>query len=158
MNENPDKFGGIYIHVPFCVRKCPYCDFYSSVDLSSIPVFLESLKREMEMVGGTDQVCDTLYIWGGTPSVLKAEAIAQIIDTAHRQFTIRSDIETTLEVNPGTISRKSLAEYHRAGINRLNIGVQSFHSNSLSFLGRIHSVDEAISSIEWARQAGFDNI
>ncbi len=158
MNEITDKFGGIYVHVPFCMKKCPYCDFYSSVDLAGVPVFLESLKREMEMVGGTDQVYDTLYIGGGTPSVLEAEGIAQIIDTAHRHLTIRSDLESTLEVNPGTISRESLAEYHRAGINRLNIGVQSFHSNNLFFLGRIHSVDEAISSIEWARQAGFDNI
>ena len=158
MNANSDNFGGIYVHIPYCVRKCPYCDFYSSVDLSSIPVFLESLKREMEMVGGTDQVYDTLYIGGGTPSVIEAEGIAQIIETAHRHFTIRADLETTLEVNPGTISRQSLAKYRRAGINRLNIGVQSFHGNNLYFLGRIHSVAEVTSSIGWARQAGFDNI
>jgi len=146
------------VHIPYCVRKCPYCDFYSSEDLSSIPVFLESLEREMEIVGGTDQVYDTLYIGGGTPSVLGAGDIAQIIETAHRHFTICADIEATLEVNPGTISRQSAAEYRRAGINRLNIGVQSFHGNNLHFLGRIHSVEEATASIEWARQAGFDNI
>jgi oxygen-independent coproporphyrinogen-3 oxidase len=128
------------------------------VNLSSVPVFLESLKREMAMVGGTDQVFDTLYIGGGTPSVLEAEGIEQIIESIHSHFTIRFDVETTLEVNPGTISRESLAKYRRAGINRLNIGVQSFHSNHLDFLGRIHSVAEASSSIEWARQVGFDNI
>jgi oxygen-independent coproporphyrinogen-3 oxidase len=158
MNENPEKSGGLYVHVPFCVRKCPYCDFYSSVDLAGVPVFLDALKREMEMVGGTDQVYDTLYIGGGTPSVLEAEGLDHIIETAHRHLTIRGDVETTLEVNPGTISRASLAEYRRAGINRLNIGVQSFHGQNLQFLGRIHSVAEAASSIEWARQAGFDNI
>ena len=146
------------MHVPYCVRKCPYCDFYSSADLASVPVFLESLAREMDMAGGTDQVFDTLYIGGGTPSVLEPDEIARIIETAHRHFTIRADVETTLEVNPGTISRESLAEYRRAGINRLNIGVQSFHDDNLKFLGRIHSVEEALASIEWARQAGFDNI
>ena len=158
MRDNTDKIGGIYVHVPYCLRKCPYCDFFSSVNLSSVPVFLESLKREMAMVGGTDQVFDTLYIGGGTPSVLEAEGIEQIIESIHSHFTIRFDVETTLEVNPGTISRESLAKYRRAGINRLNIGVQSFHSNHLDFLGRIHSVAEASSSIEWARQVGFDNI
>ena len=70
MNEITDKFGGIYVHVPFCVKKCPYCDFYSSVDHSSLPVFLESLMLEMEMVADRDQVFDTFYIGGGTPSVL----------------------------------------------------------------------------------------
>jgi oxygen-independent coproporphyrinogen-3 oxidase len=158
MNENSNKFGGIYVHVPFCVRKCPYCDFYSSVDLAGVPVFLEALQREIAMVGGTDQVYDTLYIGGGTPSVLEAESLDHIIETAHRHLTIRGDVETTLEINPGTVSRESLAEYRRAGINRLNIGVQSFHGRNLQFLGRIHSVAEATLSVEWARQAGFDNI
>ena len=158
MNETSDIFGGIYVHIPYCVRKCPYCDFFSSVDHSSVPLFLESLEREIEMVGGMDQAFDTLYIGGGTPSVLEPEAIARVIGAAHRHFNIRPDVETTLEVNPGTTTRESLAKYCRAGVNRLNIGIQSFHDENLKFLGRIHSVDEAISSIEWARQAGFDNI
>ena len=158
MKEKSDNFGGIYVHIPYCVRKCPYCDFFSSVDHSSVPLFLESLEREIEMVGGIDQTFDTLYIGGGTPSVLEPEAIARIIGAAPRHFNIRPDVETTLEVNPGATSRESLAKYRRAGVNRLNIGVQSFHDENLKFLGRIHSVDEAISSIEWARQAGFDNI
>jgi len=158
MRENADKIGGLYVHVPYCVRKCPYCDFYSSVDLASVPVFLESLAREMEMVGGTDQVFDTLYVGGGTPSVLEPDGIARIIETAHRHFTIRTDLEITLEVNPGTIFRKNLAEYRQAGVNRLNIGVQSFHHENLRFLGRIHSVEEAVACIESARQTGFDNI
>ncbi len=158
MNEKSDKFGGIYVHVPYCVRKCPYCDFYSSADLASLPVFLGSLAREMDMVGGTDQVFDTLYVGGGTPSILEPDEIARIIETAHRQFTIRTDLEITLEVNPGSISRKNFAEYRQAGVNRLNIGVQSFHHENLKFLGRIHSVEEAVACIESARQTGFDNI
>jgi len=158
MRENADKIGGLYVHVPYCVRKCPYCDFYSSVDLASVPVFLESLAREMEMVGGTDQVFDTLYVGGGTPSVLEPDGIARIIETAHKHFTIRTDLEITLEVNPGTIFREKLAEYRQAGVNRLNIGVQSFHHENLKFLGRIHSVEEAVACIASARQTGFDNI
>jgi oxygen-independent coproporphyrinogen-3 oxidase len=158
MNENSNKLGGIYVHIPYCVQKCPYCDFYSRVDQSSVPVFLKSLEREIEMVGGIEQTFDTLYIGGGTPSVLEPATLARIIETTHCHFKFHSDVETTLEVNPGTVSRDSLAKYNRAGVNRLNIGVQSFHNENLEFLGRIHSVDEAVSSIEWARLAGFDNI
>lgn len=146
------------MHIPYCVRKCSYCDFYSRVDHSSVPVFLESLEREIEMVGRIDQTFDTLYIGGGTPSVLGPAAVARIIETIHRHFNICNDVETTLEVNPGTVSRESLTGYRRAGINRLNIGVQSFHDDNLKFLGRIHSAGDAISSTEWARQAGFGNI
>jgi oxygen-independent coproporphyrinogen-3 oxidase len=127
-------------------------------DHSSVPVFLKSLEREMALAGETDQVFDTIYIGGGTPSVLEVESIAHIIESAHRHFTIRDEAEITLEVNPGAISRASFAEYHRSGINRLNIGVQSFNDDNLDFLGRIHSADQATSSIEQARQAGFDNI
>jgi len=158
MSEIADKFGGIYVHVPFCVKKCPYCDFYSITDLSAVSPFLKALRREIETVSITDQVFDTLYIGGGTPSVLEAESIRQIIDAANTHFTVCADIEITLEVNPGTISRESLRDFRRAGVNRLNIGIQSFQSNNLRFLGRIHSAAEAALTIEWARQAGFDNI
>ena len=154
----PEQFGGIYVHIPYCVRKCPYCDFYSSVDLSSVPVFLQSLMLEMEMVGGRDQVFDTVYIGGGTPSVLEPENIAQIIETVDRHFKLSADVEITLEANPGSVTRESLGQYRRAGINRLNIGVQSFNDANLKFLGRIHVSAESGFSIEWARQAGFDNI
>lgn len=158
MIEVPEQAGGIYVHIPYCVRKCPYCDFYSSVDHSSVPLFLECLEREIAMVGDTDLVFDTIYFGGGTPSILAPEDIARIIETIHRHFHIRADVETTLEVNPGTVTREGLAKYRRAGVNRLNIGVQSFNSANLEFLGRIHSVEEAASAIEWARQAGYDNI
>jgi oxygen-independent coproporphyrinogen-3 oxidase len=154
----PEQFGGIYVHIPYCVRKCPYCDFYSSVDHSSVPVFLESLMLEMEMVGGRDQVFDTIYIGGGTPSVLEPESISQIIETVDRHFKMSADVEITLEANPGSVTRDSLEAYRRAGINRLNIGVQSFNDANLKFLSRIHASAEAGFSIEWARQAGFDNI
>ncbi len=146
------------MHIPYCVRKCPYCDFYSRVDHSSLPAYLKALEREIELVGGIDQTFDTLYIGGGTPSILEPGAIARIIETVHRHFNFSTDVETTLEVNPGTVSRDSLAGYRRAGVNRLNIGVQSFDDGNLRFLGRIHGADEARLSVEWARQAGFDNV
>ena len=158
MNHKSDQYGGIYVHIPYCVQKCPYCDFYSSVERSSVPVFLEALDREIELAGGMDLVFDTLYIGGGTPSVLAPVAIARLIEAIHRHFKFHSDVEATLEVNPGTVSRDSLAHYRRAGVNRLNIGVQSFNGDNLEFLGRIHSVDQASLSVDRARQAGFENI
>jgi oxygen-independent coproporphyrinogen-3 oxidase len=153
-----DKPAGLYVHIPFCLRKCSYCDFYSISDLSQTPQFLAALKREMRMNSGTSLVFDTLYVGGGTPSVLKPEAIGQIIETASRYFSIASDAEITLEVNPGTVTLDNLSEYRRFGVNRLNIGVQSFDDNNLRFLGRIHSGSDARLSVEWARRAGFDNI
>ena len=146
------------MHVPYCVRKCPYCDFYSSADHSSIPDFLECLVLEMEMAGESGQAHDSLYLGGGTPSVLDPGQIDRIIKTASEHFKINHDVEITLEVNPGTVTRDSLADYRKAGINRLNIGVQSFNDDNLRFLGRIHASAESGFSIKWARQAGFDNI
>ena len=155
MTEKP---AGLYVHIPFCLRKCCYCDFYSISDLSQTSGFLAALKREMQMNSGTPLVFDTLYIGGGTPSVLPPEAIGQIIETAGRYFSIASDAEKTLEVNPGTVTLENLSEYRKFGVNRLNIGVQSFNDNNLRFLGRIHSGRDARLSVEWAHRAGFDNI
>ena len=154
----PEKPAGLYVHIPFCLRKCCYCDFYSISDLSQTSGFLAALKREMQMNSGTPLVFDTLYIGGGTPSVLKPEAIGQIIETACRYFSIASDAEKTLEVNPGTVTLDNLSEYRKFGVNRLNIGVQSFDDKNLRFLGRIHSGRDARLSVEWAHRAGFDNI
>lgn len=158
MEALPDKPAGLYVHIPFCLRKCSYCDFYSISDLSQTARFLAALKREMRMNSGTPLVFDTLYIGGGTPSVLAPEAIGQIIKTASRYFRFASDAEITLEVNPGTVTLDNLSEYRKFGVNRLNIGVQSFDDNNLHFLGRLHSGSAARLSMEQARRAGFDNI
>jgi oxygen-independent coproporphyrinogen-3 oxidase len=112
----------------------------------------------MELAGHCPLSFDTLYIGGGTPSVLDDTAIEQIVATAFNHFNIRSDAEITIEVNPGTVSLENLRRYRQSGINRLNIGIQSFQEENLKFLGRIHSREEALSSIDWARQAGFENI
>jgi oxygen-independent coproporphyrinogen-3 oxidase len=153
-----EKPAGLYVHIPFCLRKCRYCDFYSISDLSQTSGFLSALTREMQMNSGTPLVFDTLYIGGGTPSVLEPEVIGQIIETASRYFSIASDAEITLEVNPGTVTLDNLSEYRKFGVNRLNIGVQSFDDKNLRFLGRLHSGSDARLCVEWARRAGFDNI
>jgi len=149
---------GLYIHIPFCLKKCPYCDFFSITDLSLQPRFLDALTVEMHMAPKADGVFDTLYIGGGTPSVLDIKAIDKIIETAHRCFGILSSAEITLEVNPGTVNLEKLTEYRRSGVNRLNIGIQSFNSANLGFLGRIHSVKDAETAVKWAQKAGFENI
>jgi putative oxygen-independent coproporphyrinogen III oxidase len=149
---------GLYIHIPFCLKKCPYCDFYSLTDLSLQPVFLDSLVSEMNMTRELDKVFDTLYIGGGTPSVLNIKIIDIIIKTAHECFNILSNAEITLEVNPGTVTPEQLKGYRQAGVNRINIGVQSFNSANLDFLARIHSAGDARMAVKWAQKAGYENI
>jgi oxygen-independent coproporphyrinogen-3 oxidase len=158
MSSKINQPGGIYIHIPFCVRKCPYCDFYSITDLSLKSRFLQALNREMEIVELDTFVFDTLYIGGGTPSVLNPDAIEQIIKAVFGHFDFLPDAEVTIEVNPGTVSFEQFRDYFKAGVNRLNIGVQSFQEGNLNFLGRIHSVEDAYLAYGWVRQAGFDNI
>jgi len=164
MPQNPLDFkidaqpAGLYIHIPFCLRKCPYCDFYSITDASFHRAFLDALSTEMRLNRGIDLVFDTLYIGGGTPSVFDEKSIHQMVETARRSFKILPGAETTLEVNPGTVSLEKLKGYRRAGVNRINIGVQSFNSTNLAFLGRIHSNQDADLAIRWARSAGFNNI
>ena len=158
MKHTATKTGGIYVHIPFCVRKCPYCDFYSITDQSLKPPYLRALVNEMQMVESASLVFDTLYLGGGTPSVYGPADIKTIIDAAFTRFNIISDAEITLEVNPGTVTIDSLNAYRKIGINRLNIGIQSFQDANLKFLGRIHSAHDANAAFEWARQSGFDNI
>jgi len=149
---------GIYIHIPFCIRKCCYCDFYSVTDLSIKEVFVKSLLAEMKMIQEYNFQFDTLYIGGGTPSLLDAEDIYQIIKTGHQRFNILSDSEITIEVNPGTVKYEQMKDYCSMGINRINIGVQSFQDKYLNFLTRIHSGEAAHQAIQNAQKAGFDNI
>jgi oxygen-independent coproporphyrinogen-3 oxidase len=158
MNLPYSQNAGLYIHIPFCVRKCLYCDFYSVTDLALKPRFLKALIAEMELVSA-DRFCfDTLYIGGGTPSVYGYNDIGQIITAISRNFDLHPHAEITIEVNPGTVSIEQLKGYREAGINRINIGVQSFYQKNLDFLGRIHSANEARKAATEAQQAGFKNI
>ncbi|MGD8892548.1 MAG: radical SAM family heme chaperone HemW [Desulfobacterales bacterium] len=149
---------GLYIHIPFCLKKCPYCDFYSITDTSLHPAFMDVLVSEMRMTRGWNLTFDTLYMGGGTPSALDAKTIGKIIDTARESYEILPHAEITLEVNPGTVSLNKFEEYQGAGVNRINIGIQSFDPVNLHFLGRIHSGRDARVAITRGQKAGFKNI
>jgi oxygen-independent coproporphyrinogen-3 oxidase len=158
MNTDPEIYAGLYIHIPFCEKKCFYCDFYSVTDRSRISHFLAALKKEMQLASRVSSAFDTLYIGGGTPSVLEADDVARIIGNVFKYFKILPEPEVTVEVNPGTVTLEDMTNYRNSGVNRLNIGVQSFHAENLRFLGRIHTAEQALLSIDWARQAGFANV
>jgi oxygen-independent coproporphyrinogen-3 oxidase len=152
------KSPGLYIHIPFCRSKCLYCNFFSVTSLSGKPGFLEALFTEMEMYRDAFARFDTLYIGGGTPSVLDIKEMEALVANIRQCFTIAGDAEITVEVNPADIEFRHLKFMKNLGINRLNIGVQSLDENILIFLGRRHSPEQGKSAIEDARRAGFDNI
>jgi oxygen-independent coproporphyrinogen-3 oxidase len=149
---------GLYIHIPFCRRKCPYCDFYSVTETEPVADFLNALETEMRLYADRPLVFDTIYIGGGTPSVLSAEDILRILRAAGNAFQILPDSEITLEINPGTVTAEKLHRLRLAGINRISIGIQSFQQKNLQFLGRIHSSTQASATIQAARQTGFERI
>lgn len=148
---------GIYIHVPFCLRKCRYCDFYSATELHQRDAFIAALHREIELAPDPGPA-DTLYFGGGTPSLLDPDQVALIISAAQARFSFLPEVEITLEANPGTVDKQTLTDFTAAGVNRLNLGIQSFDDRQLAFLGRIHTAAEAVQSIEAARAAGITNL
>lgn len=152
------KAAGLYIHIPFCVSKCPYCDFFSITDTALLPAFIAALLAEMKLARCERLIVDTLFVGGGTPSVLDAPTIGQIIESAYRCYLIDTAAEITMEVNPGTVNIDRLKGYRRAGVNRLNIGIQSFNSKVLRFLKRCHCVDDNHNIINWALAARFEKI
>src|SRR4030066_1022556 len=149
---------GLYIHIPFCLSKCLYCDFYSSTSISAVPDFLDALFDEMEMYRMRFRSFDTVYIGGGTPSLLSPGQLKNILIKVRKNFDLISNTEITIETNPADLNRSSLESMREIGINRINIGVQSFDEKALRFLGRRHSVKQALSAIEASRKAGFHNI
>jgi oxygen-independent coproporphyrinogen-3 oxidase len=159
MNE---KFPGLYIHIPFCLSKCHYCDFYSITSISAVPDFLDALFKEMKMYRTRFNPFDTVYIGGGTPSLLSPEQLESILISVKENFILISNPEITpeitIETNPADLNRSFLESMRKIGINRINIGVQSFDEKVLDFLGRRHSVRQAISAVEGSRKAGFHNI
>jgi putative oxygen-independent coproporphyrinogen III oxidase len=152
----------LYIHIPWCVRKCPYCDFNSHQagdqldEAAYINALMADLDQELE-------ICDqrelhSIFFGGGTPSLFSAESIHSIIENIKHKTTLAADAEITLEANPGTFEQQKFTDFRAAGINRLSIGIQSFDDVKLARLGRIHNRAEAIKAIETACSAGFDNI
>jgi oxygen-independent coproporphyrinogen-3 oxidase len=160
MTDHPEAGNppGIYIHIPFCVQKCGYCGFSSTTDRALIPDFLTALSSEALSYRGKWSRFDTLYIGGGTPSVLTTDDLGRVMDTIRTAFVIASAAEITVEVNPGDIHAAYLQGMRIAGVNRLNIGCQSFDDKTLVFLGRRHTARQAEVAIRLARMAGFDNI
>ena len=158
VNSAPDRIPGLYIHIPFCLTKCHYCNFYSVTSASLIPRFLAVLFQEMERVHDQWGPFDTVYIGGGTPSVLTLKQLESVFLQIQKKFVLLPDTEVTLEVNPGDISPSFLRGLRGIGVNRLNIGVQSFDQGTLDLLGRRHSAEQAISAIANSREAGFQNI
>jgi oxygen-independent coproporphyrinogen-3 oxidase len=152
---------GLYLHIPFCQSKCGYCDFYSQTDLSLVSPFVKALLREIKLLAETIRPSmnfDTVYIGGGTPSLLSEKSIDLIFNSLSKYFTLDQKNEITIEVNPGTVSQAKLKYLRALGINRLSIGVQSFNDRELHLLGRIHSAVQAKHAILKSRENGFDNI
>jgi len=152
--------GGLYVHVPFCERKCVYCDFFSVESLEPIEEYLSALEEEIRL--SADAVrgmhASTVYLGGGTPSLLSPAQLDRVLAGLCEQVPFEPGAEITLEVNPGTVNLQSLRDMRRLGFNRLSIGIQSFDDAELRFLGRIHTADDARRCISDARAAGFDNI
>jgi oxygen-independent coproporphyrinogen-3 oxidase len=155
---NSEKIPGLYIHIPFCLSKCHYCDFYSLTSISAVPDFLDALFKEMEMYRNGFNSFDTVYIGGGTPSLLSPQQLENILVRILGNFDLVSDSEITVETNPADLNRSYLESIREIGINRINIGVQSFDQKVLNFLGRRHSLMQALSAVEASRKAGFHNI
>ncbi len=152
----------LYIHIPWCIKKCPYCDFNSHAvkgdtpEAAYIDALLNDLSKDLRLYNITRPI-SSIFIGGGTPSLFSPEAINRLLRGIEQQITLKTDIEITLEANPGTFESHKFAEFRALGINRLSIGIQSFNDKLLNKLGRVHSAHEAIIATEIAHQAGFEN-
>lgn len=152
---------GLYIHFPFCLKKCLYCDFNSIPRSGDEAGYVELLLREMELRQAAlpePVQAPTLYLGGGTPSLMAPELVARLIEAARKRFGLAADAEVTLEANPGTLTPDRLSGYRSAGVNRLSLGIQAFEDRLLERLGRVHTAREAQTAFDQARRAGFDNI
>ena len=151
----------LYLHIPFCVKKCDYCDFLSfPADESIKREYVETLKREIEEVGERYRNCQvsTIFVGGGTPSILNSSYIVEIFDVLRRKFHVAGNAEISMEVNPGTVTKEKLSDWRRAGINRLSMGLQSADNRELKRLGRIHTWEDFLESFRRAREEGFSNL
>jgi len=156
------KSTGLYIHIPYCLHKCGYCDFNShAVDPVEMERFVPALLAEIDHradANGQDREVATVFIGGGTPTTLPAQALEAILERLRQRFRIRGDAEITLETNPATLAPGLFERLRAAGVNRLSIGVQSFDANELKLLERVHSVEEVHQTVASARAAGLDNL
>lgn len=155
----------LYIHIPWCVQKCPYCDFNSHAQKGDIPeqeyldALLEDLDRDIEryQLKGDPRLLHSIFIGGGTPSLISAEGIARLLQGVAERIPFKPEIEITMEANPGTIEAQRFAGYRTAGVTRISIGVQSFEPEKLARLGRIHGQQEAVRAAQLAHQIGLNS-
>jgi oxygen-independent coproporphyrinogen-3 oxidase len=152
----------IYLHIPFCRHRCAYCDFNTYANLESlIPDYVRALCAEIEWSArsaGERLPVGTVFFGGGTPSLLNAAQVESILESVRRGFQVHPDVETTLEANPGTLSKAHLLDLRRLGVNRLSLGMQSAHPEELRLLEREHGYADVVRAVVWARQAGFEQI
>ncbi len=157
----------LYLHIPFCMHRCAYCDFNTYAgQQASIPAYVKALCREIEFTGqsarqtgeGAVPAVHTIFFGGGTPSLLSPEQFKAILEAVHTNFILTGDVEVTIEANPGTVTPARLKELRRLGINRLSYGVQSANPEELHQLERAHDFFDVIEAVTWARRAGFDNL
>ena len=161
---------GLYIHIPFCKQKCSYCDFCSYAEKQDlISKYIKCLLQEIKEVGSNNRadfengkddlfLVKTIYIGGGTPSLIDSKYIVQIMENIKSNFELEENAEITIEVNPGTVTLEKLEDYNKVGINRLSIGLQSTHEHLLKEIGRIHTYLDFLDTYRFAREAGFKNI
>lgn len=152
---------GIYVHFPFCVRKCQYCDFLSGpASLRTMEAYTKGVVEEIKMTAeryGSLGVT-SIFLGGGTPSIVPPKCTKEVLEALDQYFQVAEDAEITIECNPGTVTAEKLADYKKAGINRISFGLQSANEEELKLLGRIHSFDTFLDSYQMAREAGFTNI
>ncbi|MEW6127686.1 MAG: radical SAM family heme chaperone HemW [Acidobacteriota bacterium] len=171
-----NQTAGIYIHIPFCERKCTYCNFNTTDFFADLAArYIEAVNQEINYWGaklsaeksrleatheftGDKLAVDTIFFGGGTPSIVEAEQLASIIDSARQAFAVASDAEITIEINPATFTRQKIAGWLRGGINRASVGVQSFIDTELAGLSRTHNTAQVRQTVEALRQAGFNNL
>jgi oxygen-independent coproporphyrinogen-3 oxidase len=152
---------GLYLHIPFCLRRCGYCDFFSTEGMRKwIPAYIRALTREVESAGraGGNPAVGSVFFGGGTPSLLDPRQVGVVLEGVRKSFRLDPQAEITLEANPGTVDRDRLKAFRGTGVNRLSLGVQSADDGELQLLGRIHTYTEAERTFRDARRAGFDNI
>ena len=151
----------IYIHIPFCVKKCQYCDFLSApADSRAQEVYLRALKQEIREQAACyrEYEVQTVFIGGGTPTAVPCEKLCEVLKTVFTCYRVNPQAEISMEVNPGTVTKEALLSYRKAGINRLSIGLQSTDDGELKLLGRIHTYRDFLQTYRWAQEAGFTNI
>ena len=150
---------GLYIHIPFCRKKCNYCDFISFQNKEDIQEkYIKALINEIKQESSKKFIVDTIYIGGGTPSYINSKFIKDIMQTIKQNFEMKENSEITIEVNPGTIDKQKIRDYKKIGINRISIGLQTTNNELLRLIGRVHTYEDFLESYKIIKESGFENI